>query len=537
MDNSQFEIQAKSTISNWINDPDGWVMFAEDALGVFLDDEQKDILRSVQNNKMTTVASGTARGKDFVSAVAGICFMYLTPRWNERGELIENTKVIMTAPTGRQVENIMVPEISRLFKRAKNQGVELPGRLVGNDIRTEYEEWFLTGFKADDKQHEAWTGLHAVNIMFIVTEASGISESIYAAIEGNLQGNSRILIVFNPNRNIGYAAASHKSDRWNAFRLNSLNAPNVVQKQIIIPGQVDYEWVLDKVKTWCELIPDSDFNEGEDDFHWEGKTYRPNDLFRMKVLGKFPRVTEDQLIPLNWIHLANERWKKYHEGKGTNLLYSSDLKLGVDVAGMGRDDTVFCPRFDNVVKEFKNLNSAGVADHMKTTGTIVDYFKRLPKAVAFIDTIGEGAGVYSRLDELGYCGNESIRNHGFIHAYSSKNSNAAKDDRGKQLKDITGEHTFANMRAYMYWAVRDWLDPKNNTGASLPPDDGFAEEATEITWSFKSNGDIIMEPKEDIKDRLGKSTDKFDSLSLTFWPEEAKKMLPKNLSKASLGFY
>ncbi len=518
-------------------DYNGWVHFAIEVLGCNLDDEQKAILTSVQHNKMTTVASGTSRGKDFICAVACVCFMYNTPEWDEKGELIGNTKVAMTAPTGRQVENIMVPEISRLFKRAQSRGVELPGRLVGNDIRTPYEEWFLTGFKADANQHEAWTGFHAVNTMFAVTEATGISESIFTAIEGNLQGNSRIIIVFNPNRNTGYAAASHKSDRWHAFQLNSLNAPNVVEKRMVIPGQVDYEWVADKVKTWCELIPDSDFNEGEDDFRWEGKTYRPNDDFRKKVLGKFPRVSEDQLIPLNWIQLANERWKKYHEGKGTNLLYSSDLKIGIDVAGMGRDDTVLCPRFDHVVKEFQNFNSAGVADHMKTAGLAVNYFTKFPKSTAFIDTIGEGAGVYSRLSELEYGGKESIRKYGFIRAYSSKNSNAARDDKGKDLKDITGEYTFANMRAYLYWAVRDWLNPVNNTGACLPPDNSFAEEATQIMYSFQSNGKIIMEPKEDIKERLGRSTDKWDSLTLTFWPEESKKMLPKNISKASLGFY
>lgn len=518
-------------------DHHGWVHFAIEVLGCMLDDEQKEILTSVQHNKMTTVASGTSRGKDFICAVACVCFMYNTPEWDDTGELIGNTKVAMTAPTGRQVENIMVPEISRLFKRAQTRGVPLPGRLVGNDIRTAWEEWFLTGFKADDKQHEAWTGFHAVNTMFAVTEATGISESIFTAIEGNLQGNSRIIIVFNPNKNIGYAAASHKSTRWNAFRLNSLNAPNVVQKKVVIPGQVDYEWVLDKVHSWCKHIPDSDFDEGEDDFVFEGKCYRPDDRFRTKVLGKFPRVSSDQLIPLNWIHLANERWKKFHEGKGTNLLYSSDLKLGVDVAGMGRDDTTICPRFDNVVKEFTSFNSGGVADHMKTAGVIVNYFTKFPKAVAFIDTIGEGAGVYSRLDEQEYCGNASIRKYESVRAYSAKNSNSAKDDNGKEMKDITGQYTFANMRAYLHWAVRDWLDPKNNTGAALPPDDEFAEEATEIMYSFQSNGKIVIEAKEDIKKRLGRSPDKWDGLTYTFWPEQVKKMLPKNISKASLGFY
>lgn len=519
--------------------PDGWCYFAEEVLGCYLDDEQKAILNSVKANKMTSVASGTARGKDFISAVACMCFMYLTPVWNEDGELIENTKIAMTAPTGRQVQNIMVPEIRRLYRRASQRGFPLPGRLTGNDIRTDFEEWFLTGFKADDHNHEAWTGFHAANTMFVVTEASGIPESTFAAIEGNLQGNSRILIVFNPNTNTGYAAQSQKSPRWAKFQLNSLKAPNVMLKKDIIPGQVDYAWVKDKVDTWCQLIPKEDFKETENDFLWEGNCYRPNDLFRMKVLGKFPKVATDTLIPLFWIEAANERWKEFHKTAKSDVVYSSNLRIGVDVAGMGRDDSNICLRYDNIVKDFICFNSAGVADHMKVAGMTKNILGTAINAIAMIDTIGEGAGVYSRLTELGYAGHEAIAKHGYEKVISAKNSNAAVDDLGKPLKDITGEYTFANMRAYLHWAVRDWLNPDNKMNAMLPPDDEFAQEATEIKYSFRSNGDIIIEPKEGkdgIIARLKRSPDKWDSLTYTFWPVEIK-AVQKVISKSKLGFY
>jgi hypothetical protein len=58
-----------------------WNKFARDILQVNLDKEQQDIVNAVQHNPMVSVTSGTARGKDFVAAVCGICFMYLTPRW------------------------------------------------------------------------------------------------------------------------------------------------------------------------------------------------------------------------------------------------------------------------------------------------------------------------------------------------------------------------------------------------------------------------------------------------------------------------
>lgn len=486
-------------VASWRED---WNRFIRDGFGVKLDTEQQAILSSVQHTPRTSVASGTARGKDFVAACVALSFLYLTPRWNKDKQLIENTKVALTAPTDRQVKNIMMPEISRLFNQAKHKGILLPGRLNTYDIRTGNDEWFLTGFKADEHNHEAWSGFHAVNTMFIVTEASGISDTIFNAIEGNLQGNSRILLVFNPNTTVGYAAKSQKDKKWKKFRLNSLTAPNVIEKKNIIPGQVDYNWVTDKIERWCTKITKGEVKAEMDDFLFEGQWYRPEDLFRIKVLGKFPKVPEDILIPEQWVELAQERWKSNYEYDPKTLM------LGVDVAGMGRDSTVFVPRYDNYVAYFKKHNSGGVADHMETAGKIKHELDQNLDAFASIDTIGEGAGTYSRTQEF-TCANRVI---------SCKYSEAAVDRFGNPLKDITEVYEFANMRAYLFWCVRDWLNPINNTGAMLPPGDSIRQQATEIKWKFQSNGKIIIEPKEDIKERLGFSIDEFDGLANTFYP-------------------
>lgn len=484
------ETRGISLINSWRND---WNKFAKEALKANLDKEQRAIIEAIQHERRVAVASGTARGKDYVTACACLCFMYLTPKW-VKGKLVENTKIAMTAPTDRQVRNIMVPEIRRLYR---NAGF-LPGRLVGYDIRTEYEEWYLTGFKAGDDNTEAWSGFHAVNTMFAITEASGISEATYNAIEGNLQGNSRMILVFNPNVTTGYAARAMKSERFAKFRLDSLNAENVVKKKAIIPGQVDYEWVKDKVENWCSPIQQSEFNEGEGDFQWEDGVYRPNDLFRVKVRGMFPKVAGDVLIPYEWIELANKRWLLMQEA---GYQPKGNCRLGADVAGMGRDDSVLCPRYENYVEKFDVHQSAGRADHMHVAGMIKKYLG-IKGAKAFIDTIGEGAGVYSRLQELG-----------MTDAVSCKYSESAKG-----LSDITGQYTFANMRAYCYWSLRDWLDPKNKNNAAIPPCEKLLVEVTEVHWKFQSNGDIIIEPKEDIKERIKRSPDYMDALANTFYP-------------------
>jgi hypothetical protein len=491
-------------INLWRGD---WCRFAREALGVNLDEEQEAILRSVQINPRTSVVSGTARGKDFVSAVAAICFMFLTPRWNRKGELVENTKVALTAPTDRQVKNIMMPEVSRLVDKAKQRGIVLPGMVTTDRIRTENKEWFLTGFKADEKNHEAWSGFHAVHTMFIITEASGVSDNVFEAIEGNLQGDSRILLVFNPNITIGYAARSQKGDRWAKFRLNSLTAPNIKQHRIVIPGQVDYPWLQDKLESWCTRIREDEHREEMDDFCFEGQWYRPEDLFRKKVLGKFPKVSEDALIPQQWIEAAMERYMERHGQEPMD--FDAFRVLGADVAGMGRDSSAFVERQGEWCSAFESHNSGGAANHMEVAGQIAARRRRHPKMYVSIDTIGEGAGVYSRCLEV-----ESEPKY----IISCKYSEAAKDYRGRELTDLTGENKFANMRAYLHWCVRNWLNPVNKTGAMLPPNERFIEEATEIRWKFRSDGRIIIEPKEDIKKRLGRSPDLFDALANTFYP-------------------
>lgn len=485
-----------SVYESWQND---WCLFAKEMLHVNLDKEQKAILKAVQNNPRVSVMAGTARGKDFVAAVAAVCFMYLTPEFDGAGRLVKNTKVALTGPTAKQVSNIMYPEVVRLFNSAKT----LPGRLVSTDIRTDWEEWFLTGFKADDTNQEAWSGFHAVNTMFVITEATGVSDLVFNAIEGNLQGNSKILCIANPNTTVGYAARTMTSERWERFRLDDLNAPNVKEKKVIIPGQVDYEWVKDKVELWCEKIPKTSVDEGKGDFKWEGFWYRPNDLFRVKVRGMFPEVSEDILIPPLWIELAEKRWE---EMKSKNIIPTDIRKIGVDVAGTGVDSSVICERMGDFVYPFEMHQSNGKADHMFISGRVHNKLKA--NSVAIIDAIGEGGGTYSRLIELGHSHN----------AFICKNNLSAEG-----LHDVTGVYDFADMKSYMYWAVRDWLNPAFGSKAALPKGNSLAKECTQIRYTILSSGKIKMEKKDDLRKRLGASPDCFDSLSMTFFPYAERK--------------
>jgi hypothetical protein len=474
-----------------------WPLFAREVLGVYLDPDQEAILRSVQKNRRTVARSGHARGKDFTTAVARLCFLFLC----------YPCKVICTGPTDRQVVNIMMAECTKLWKNAK---FPLGGRFTthGWRLSPEHTEWFLIGFKAADKATEAWTGFHAPNIMVAVTEASGIAVETYNAIEGLLTGNSRLLMVLNPNQTAGEAYEAFKSKLYAKFTLSCLNAPNVVAGKTIIPGQVDRQWVNDLMQKpgWVAQVAPGDERPEEHDFLWDmgdgrgPRWYRPSDLFLVKVMGEWPREPEGQLIPLAWVEAAHQRW---HEWEAAGKLLTEPLRLGVDVAGMGSDSTVTLERYGDIISE---LVAYGQSDHMATAGRIKNILDTKGRG-AFVDTIGEGAGVYSRLQEL--C----------CEAASAKFSESAK-----YYRDLTGERTFLNMRAYCYWAIRDALDPKLGGKLALPLVDELTQDLTAPRWSVNSQGKVVIEPKEDIRERLGRSPDYGDALALTYFPKATIKV-------------
>ena len=466
-----------------------WNVFIRDVLQVRLDPVQQAIVSAVQHNRRTTVRSGHARGKDFTAACVSVAFLFLR----------SPCKVIETAPTGRQVGSIMMAEIKGLWKQAI---ADLGGEVLSMQIRfPQNPNWFLEGFKAADKSVEAWTGYHSPNLLVVVTEASGIQDETFQAIEGLLTGDSRLMIVGNPNRNSGEFYQSYRSAQYKQFVLSCLDAPNVLAKKTVIPGQVDWEWVNEKVHKagWCTQIRREEMMADEGDFEWEGLCYRPTDLFRVKVLGMFPKADSAQLIPLPWIEAAESRWKFWHQ-RGRQRM--GDLRLGVDVAGMGADATVLLQRCGNVVE---GIDAYTQSDHMATAGRVKNGLQK--GGHGYIDTIGEGAGVYSRCKEEGQ------------PVTGVKFSEAAVNRRGKPYTDRTGEREFLNMRAYCYWALRDALDPGLEGNLCLPPDDDLKEELTAITYDVRGNGLIFIRPKDEIRSALGRSPDRADALALTYYPK------------------
>ena len=80
--------------------------------------------------------------------------------------------------------------------------------------------------------------------------------------------------------------------------------------------------------------------------------------------------------------------------------------------------------------------------------------------------------------------------------------------------DRWGLLTFANLRAFAYWSLRDSLDPGHGSTLALPPDPELLSDLTAPRWKMTLQG-IQIEPKEDIVKRLGRSPDCGDALVLS----------------------
>jgi hypothetical protein len=84
---------------------------------------------------------------------------------------------------------------------------------------------------------------------------------------------------------------------------------------------------------------------------------------------------------------------------------------------------------------------------------------------------------------------------------------------------------YANKRAEMWFAMADWV----KSGGQLPHLPELIAEMTTPTYSF-TNGKIILEDKDQVKKRLGRSPDLGDALALTF----AFPVAPRQTEKSML---
>jgi hypothetical protein len=216
--------------------------------------------------------------------------------------------VISTAPTERQVRDLLWAEINNLFIKSKTN-------LGGKTRSTGFSfapRWFATGITTTSGNEEdsavRFQGYHSKHILVIMDEAVGIHPAIWEAVDGITNSdNAKILAVGNPSTPNCAFKKHLDSGEWNVLTVSALNHPNVLEKREVVPGAVSYRWVKDKIKRWCREISSGSLESSvssESVFQFEGKYYKPNNLFLWKILGEFPKESVDSLISSHQVQEA-----------------------------------------------------------------------------------------------------------------------------------------------------------------------------------------------------------------------------------------
>lgn len=178
------------------------------------------------------------------------------------------------------------------------------------------------------------------------------------------------------------------------------------------------------------------------------------------------------------------------------------LIIGVDPARGGGDKTGVVSRrgrsIGDLICETWDFN-----DLMMTAGKLVGIIKMHRPDAVNIDVGGLGAGVYDRLNELGY----------------GRIVNAVNFGSSPVGVGPTGDELYENRRAEMWDVMRDWFD--DPAGVAIPDSDALQGDLTAPVWGqgatrHKSNNELVLEPKDHIRQRLGFSPDLGDAAALTF---------------------
>ena len=84
---------------------------------------------------------------------------------------------------------------------------------------------------------------------------------------------------------------------------------------------------------------------------------------------------------------------------------------------------------------------------------------------------------------------------------------------GTGYTDQSGELGFANWRSAAWWMTREMLDPDSGISVMLPDDDELIGDLTAPKVKrITSTSCILVEAKEEIRKRIGRSTDCGDAV-------------------------
>lgn len=201
---------------------------------------------------------------------------------------------------------------------------------------------------------------------------------------------------------------------------------------------------------------------------------------------------EWQVIPTSWVRAAQERWRTAPVRQRLMRAFGLDVALG------GGDRVVGVPLYDDSYFGMP-LSMPLTTDDPYEIATWTMGHRRDNAEIGIDATGGWGSGVRSGLKH-----HHQIDSHGIV--FSARTKNRARD----------GKHTFANLRAEIYWRFYEALDPTSGENVMLPPSPRLLAELTAPRYEVRGT-DLLLESKDDIRERLGSSPDEADATVIAWY--------------------
>lgn len=457
------------------NDP---VYFSDNVLGIDLWEKQREIIRSVFKNKRTAVASCHGAGKSCTAATVGLAWLSAYP----------DSIVITTAPTGRQVKEILWSRIRGLYNNSIQPigGYLYPQACI---LRVD-DEWMMYGFSTDSGEN--FQGPHSEHVLVIIDEASGVDKSIWVAIEGILSsGKAHLLVIGNPTDPTSEFANECKSPGTNVSFISAFDTPNftkfgieekhiadgswkkMVDGKLPRPYLINPAWVADKYtrKGWGPTSP----------------------LYISRVKGIFPDTDVNSLFPWGLLLAAQDR----------TLVASGASEMAIDLARYGDDETIFMKRNGPVARTcgvFTKKGTDEVKAHAKKA------IKKHNIATTKVDGVGMGGPLVDFL----------------------------RKDRVNTIEMIAGataddDVTFGNAKTEWFFNLVELF--KSGEIDIDPEDDELIAQLLGIRYTFDRKDRQIIVKKDIIKKTIGCSPDRADALAMVFGDFEDKTEYYRSLSK------
>lgn len=449
--------QAQRNIRRWREDP---VSFVVDVMKVEPDAWQLDALASLGGSQNPRRRLGmkacTGPGKSATLAWIGwhrlVCFA-------DRGE---HPKGVALSGEGRDnLRDNLWAELAKWQQRSeflKSAFTHNQSQIYANDHS---ETWFLSARSyAKDANPEAigrsLSGLHSRYPFILLDETGGMPPAVGQKASQAFTGgvvDGLIAAAGNPTSTNGLLHTICTTER-HLWTIITITADPDDPKRT---PRVDVEHAREQIKL-----------HGRD-----------NPWVMATILGLFPPSAFNALLSVDEVEAAMRRSLREDA-------YSwSQKRLGIDVARFGDDRSVIFPR--QGLMAFRPVELRG----MRTT----DIAARVMIAK---DKWGSEAEF---IDDTGHWG------HGVIDNLIA----AGHSPLGIQFHAPALDPRYKNRRAEMWLKMAEWV----KRGGCLPNIPEFVAELTTPTYTF-SGGKFILEEKDQVKKRLGRSPDLGDGLALTF---------------------